>query len=180
MPVTRQTLLTSHPRRIRIFWPWRTLIPLHLLFLCVSFPVLPFLLVFAMHRPRNSFGSFSPLSLCLLLWPLIISFLLYDSLLVSALITTFTCLHFHQLLLCLNVDISPLQITNVLSSFSSHFCLIVPAFLLRFLILFSQHDLIGHILIIHHPFHRSLNGISPTTISPCSHSSFPSPLSLSR
>lgn len=31
-----------------------------------------------------------------------------------------------------------------------------------------------------HPSHLSLNGLSPTTISPCSHSSFPSLLSLSR
>lgn len=67
--------------------------------------------------------ALSLLSLCLLLWPLIISLLLYDSLLVSALITTFTCLHFHQLLLCLNVDISPLQITNFLFSLPIFVCL---------------------------------------------------------
>lgn len=41
--------------------------------------------------------------------------------------------------------------------------------------------LIGHLLYnSSHSSHRSLNGLSPTTISPRSHSSFPSPLSLSR
>lgn len=39
---------------------------------------------------------------------------------------------------------------------------------------------IGHFLHHSHPSHRSLNGLSSTTISPCSHSSFPFPLFLSR
>lgn len=46
----------------------RFLIPLHLLFTCVPFLVLPFLLVCVTHQPRNSLGSFSPLSVSLLLY----------------------------------------------------------------------------------------------------------------
>lgn len=144
--------------------------------------MLPFLLVCVTHRPRNSFGSFSPLSVSPPLIP-IITFLFYDSFSFSAWIILLSMSSFppasHY------VSMLPFCLSNRILSFflSSGFCSIVSFFFPppRFLILFSQHDLIGHILIItHHPSHRSLNGISPTTISPCSHSSFPSPLSLSR
>lgn len=107
----------------------------------------------------------------------------------------FTCTHPNLFFVYVNVDLFHFR---TIQSHPGNFphCPLYPICISLFLLLpthshlfnmwfFPLHvtlsALIGHLLYnSSHPSHRSLNGLSPTTISPCSHSSFPSPLSLSR
>lgn len=89
----------------------RVLIPLHPLFPCVPFPVLPFLLVYVMHQLRDSFGSLSFSSLCLSLSFLcgssnpssLVLYFLILTYFASAI--TFTCTHSNGFFVFVNVDV---------------------------------------------------------------------------
>lgn len=85
-----------------------------------------------------------------------------------------------------NVDVFPLGHISI-TSFSGDFCPLYHIFNMWFFpptLHVICLDWTSPLQLLASPSHRSLNGLSPTTISPCSHShshSFPpSPLSLSR
>lgn len=86
----------------------RILIPLHPLFPCVPFPVLPFLLVYVMHQLRDSFGSLSPLSvlsLCVALpIPRHLAFI-FLILPYFASAIAFTCAHSNRFFVFVNIDV---------------------------------------------------------------------------
>lgn len=166
--------------------------------LCPFFPVLPFLLMYVMHQLCDSFGSLfllsfilsfflcgssNPLSLVFFFltppyFATDIAFTRFHSNSLLCIRPMLMFLHNHILLWWFFPPLSHLYLTILTSSHT-----LTP---LQHVIFFPPHvtlsALIGHLLYDSSlpPSHRSLNGLSPTTTSPRSHSSFPSPLSLSR
>lgn len=172
-PCARQTDIATQEDQDPL--PSRILIPLHSFFPCLPSLVMPSLLVYIMHQRCNSFDpflSFSCLSLSFCVVCQTPSPVLYKPLLLSSYSGFYMCSF--QYVCCPH---------NSTASISDAFS--VPLLYLSISSttwIFSLHILLSHYLPwldnSSHPFHLALNGLSPTTISSCSHSSFPSLLSL--
>lgn len=142
----------------------------------------PFLWVCVPHRPRDSFLSPFSLPLCLCF------FLSFTTRLRSPPSIRSHPIGFYFLMSTRSTRIQshfpprPLPFIFYLAALPSSHALTPPRHLI--LIFFSSGSACDVLCFDwtppSHPSHPSLNGLSPTTISPCSHSSFPSPLSLSR